>query len=185
MIKEIGLEQWKFDRYGNPAGLGVRLMCLFIDGLVFVPVGIVLWLIEFFVPVNIPTEVFELLFIVYLIVYHWKKGATIGKKQTEVRVETLDGGRITLLQSVIRASLFLVSWLIFVIISFQESLVVSKTITNSTGSEITISGPANMWLLYMNIIAVGLIVVDAFWILTNKDKRALHDVLAKTRCRVK
>ncbi len=185
MIKEIGSQEWESDRYGKGARPWIRLLALAIDGVVFIPVLVLSWGLQYLMNFNLPNEIINFLFALYLILFHWKKGKTIGKKQTELRVETLEGNRISFKQSLIRTSIFIGYLLLLWISSMQEFLTVSETISDSNGIEITINRPAIFWIVYLDLFAFGLIFIDVLWMFTNKEKRALHDLLAGTICREK
>ncbi len=185
MLKESTQQEWVLARHNKPAGLIVRILALLIDSIVFIPIVLIFFAINLFFQLDIPIEITQILFILYVTIYHWKRGATIGKQQTEIRVETPKGERISLKSSIIRSSFLIIYIATKWIISFMETLSIESSIHSQDRINISVNTSTISSIFLLNLFVVGLIILDSFWVLTNKDKRTLHDVLAGTYCKVK
>lgn len=186
MIKTISSENWKAETYNYPAGFLIRLIAYVIDFLVFVvPIALLFFAIEYFFKITLPENLIEILFLIYIILYHWKDGATIGKKLAEVRVENENGERIKLSQSIIRSIFPIISLIITILFSLYQTTQTSTIQINSIEFEYTILEPLIKAQFYLNLFIFGIIIIDVFWMFTNKENQTLHDLIAKTKCKKK
>lgn len=174
--------RYPFEKYTEPAGFGRRLLAFFLDAVAFfilmIPISMLSWALKLELSDSIP----YLLFTLYFVFFTWRFGRTFGKFHTELKVESIQGERISLMQSIARmifnwGFLLLPSIALFLSInSFQpENTVIlePKEIISFTSLSITFG--VIMGLLF-------LLIIDFGFILFRKDKRALHDLIAGTRC---
>ena len=167
MIREVTEQEWQRDIYSKYGEFWDRTFASLIDALIVsIPYLIIEYIIEYTFNISMPTIISQLVFLAYPIIWHWKTGATIGKKNFELRVENIDGKRITLKQSIKREI-----FTIFSIIYGHLSILIN---VNESGFE-------SFWIW----IPANIVLIDVFWLFSNKEKQTLHDVVAKTYCRKK
>ena len=107
----------------------------------------------------------SLMFIYFVIVQYKLGGQTVGKKILNIKVESTKG-KLNVNQLIFRS-------LIIIYIAFNMLNLVSIFVfKNATFS--TVSGVLNM-------ANVALILICAVMVIANKDKRGLHDMIAKTK----
>jgi uncharacterized RDD family membrane protein YckC len=184
MLNVISEEGWKNESYGYFAGFGVRLLAFIVDLIVFIPLALIFIGIAWFGNIDVPSELFSGLFILYVIIFHWRKGATIGKKQTELRVEKIDGTRISFGQSVIRQIFPLISIIIMIILNQYPATTLTRTYEVDEGA-ISFTRTTSNWQFYLSLFAFSIVIIDVLWIFTNKEKKTLHDIVARTYCKKK
>jgi len=185
MIRKVSDEVWESENFGFYAGFGIRLLAMVIDFIVFLPIILLFTGIAWFGNFNIPSEFFSGVFILYLIIFQWRKGATIGKKQTELRIESADGTRISFGQSVSRQVFPIVSIIIMIILNrFPSEMMITRTYEGK-GGMISFTRPVSDWQFYLLLFIVAIALIDVLWVFTNKEKKTLHDIIAKTYCKKK
>jgi uncharacterized RDD family membrane protein YckC len=156
---------------------GARFLAGIIDGLVFIPLGI----IDVFV-INSPDDGVALFLIwsaivyssawLYTVLLHARYGQTLGKRAMGVKVLDVSESRIpTLSQAFLRDSVYIVlNTVTFVY------LVVLVLRGDYTAVALTESAPARV----LNWISMGWFLTEVLTMLTNNKNRALHDFIART-----
>lgn len=97
---------------------------------------------------------------------HWLRGATIGKIQSEIRIQTEDGKRINITQSLLRESIYIVYLIIEALA--KSSLGLNRVLNSHFYESI---------LTAFSVI----LIIDVLWAL-GKKRIALHDIISKTYC---
>jgi uncharacterized RDD family membrane protein YckC len=144
--------------YNYPGSFLLRFFAAFLDGIFLAIISLILWGVASLVGVTIPEFIINLLTVAYFVYCHWKGGATIGKSIFSLRVQTEDGKPITLQQSLLRQ--------IFGILGLVSTIALGGEVSSAA--------------------ILGLVIlIDPLWALTNKDRRAIHDLVANTFCRQK
>jgi uncharacterized RDD family membrane protein YckC len=161
------------DRYST---FGARFVAGMLDGLVFVPI---IFLDRFFGSPDQGVAQFLVWsafaycsFWLYTVLFHWRTGQTLGKRAVGVKVLDVSETRLpTLQQALLRdigyiiLNTFALSYLVFLVIrgeysdlAFAESM--PSRVANWAG-----------WLWFM---------LEVITMLTNRKRRALHDLIART-----
>jgi len=167
MIKEISNKEWQSSNYSSLGSFWDRTFATLIDALIIaIPFVAIELTLEYTIGIELPFIIKQIAFLIYPIIWHWKRGVTIGKKNFELRVENVNGEKITLEQSIKREA-----FTIFSIICYQLSLIM-------TGNKIEIN---NYWTWIPTIVSL----VDIFWLFSNNKNQTLHDIFAKTYCKKK
>ncbi|MBT1703407.1 RDD family protein [Chryseosolibacter indicus] len=142
-----------------------------IDGIIFVPIGLLDYLI-------IDSENVSILilgvafsyssFYVYTIYFHWSSGQTLGKNWMDVRVVDKSETRLlTFRQSIMRDSIYIILELIGLIILISRILELGRYPLGESAIENYLDWLATLWFL-----------LEIATMLTNKRRRAIHDFLA-------
>ncbi len=116
---------------------------------------------------NIILNIINAIFIiVYFVIYpYFNKGKTIGKSIMRIEVRAISNKKITILKLLIRN--LIVSGLIYLIMIIICTYIV----------------PGNLYLIIISALAViqiVLILITMIMVLSRKDKKGLHDLLAGT-----
>ena len=117
-------------------------------------------------------------YLIYKILMEWHYGWTLGKKLCKVRVADLNGGRLSFSQAVSR-QLPLMVFSVFGSLNTIHTLpALEKAITSAEKHAVLENSP-----YYSGLLAAGFIWwLSCFLIVTRRDKRAGHDLLAGTKC---
>jgi uncharacterized RDD family membrane protein YckC len=161
----------------NYSSIGKRFGALFLDGLIvcilFMPVVI----FNFMDLRNIYTTIFlYLAMLLYKPFMEYKYGATLGKMAVGIKVTTYTGEAITLQQSVLRSLFYIISYALSMITSV---MVQSSGISMSTIIEYNAAMSSNP-LNTLNSIISLVILIDYIPPFFDKQKRCIHDRMAKT-----
>jgi len=120
--------------------------------------------------------------IAYVVFFHWKWGQTIGKMITRIKVVKVDGSRIGYKEAFLRSSVDIVLNLISLIIAIIGIAAVSQTtwaqLTKVEMAKIISPNTGISGLIFILIIVW--ILSEAFTVLFNKRRRAIHDYIAGT-----
>lgn len=162
------------------AGFWVRVAAAVVDGLIFIPLGIM----SVYNTLSINSLVLELVMtVIYLgykpfLEYHY--GATLGKMAVKVQVIDLDGGPIDVQQSIVRNIPYLLaialSRITTLAVQFRtdfselDSLAEYNRLMEETGYPL-LSTLINMFF-----------VISCLVVAFRKDRQALHDMMAETYC---
>lgn len=166
-------------------GFWSRFAARLTDSLVFMPIILALHaLSRQSIATALLAEVAAVLLYVFYIVYgHYRLGGTIGKWLFDIRVTRPDGSRITLKQSLVRAS---VEILLLAYLTLGEMLAIRRTepghyLSTSFFDQAEYLSPfLPMWYDEV-LLAAGIWYFTALFVLLfNKRKRALHDYMAGT-----
>lgn len=151
-----------------------RFLAAIVDAIIFLP----LFYLDTYIHANLTDKyllIFWLIFFsgfsaFYTIFMHFKYGMTFGKMLTKIKVVNIDETKITLKQSFMRESVFLIiesiCIIFFIFEIFNSSLEVNKVLDG-----------------YQDLIgniSLGWILLELLTMLTNVKRRALHDYIAKT-----
>jgi uncharacterized RDD family membrane protein YckC len=175
----------KVDGIKTYAGFWKRFLSGLIDALIFIPtIFIFNYLIKISIPVAMFITVIQLsLYSIYSIYFNYYYGATIGKMVVGIKITSPDGSTISFKQVLLRS---------FVDISFAITFIVVQVIAISkANSDIFLNagwlerGQYIQFILpkwYSNVSLVQQIWIwsEAFVVLFNKRKRAIHDFIANT-----
>lgn len=162
------------DRYST---FGARFVAGIIDGLVFIPLGIV----DIFL-FDSPADGVAIFLIwsaiayssgwLYTVLLHARYGQTLGKRAVGVQVLDVSETRIpTLLQAFLRDSVYIVLNTITLACLF---VIVIRG--NYTAFALEDSVPGHI----LNWIGLGWFLTETLTMLTNDKRRALHDFIART-----
>lgn len=156
--------------YYTKAPFSRRFIAYLLDlFVILVPLAIVYFLLAKFYDINLTTYITPIVIIIYRIVLHWLQGETIGKLQMGIIVHTSDGKRISITQSVLRESIYIVYIIIDIFSSHNLNL---NGILNGHFYEYML-GIFSFILLFDGLSALG------------KNKNAFHDIISKTYCYIK
>jgi uncharacterized RDD family membrane protein YckC len=169
----------------KPAGFWIRFAAVVIDGLVFSVITIPLMFLSAghrelsLFSQFISTVPFQ----VYVVACHWRWGKTLGKAALGIKVESMDGARITLVQSMLRSSVdtgfaFLGMALnVMAILSIPPSefstltwLKTGKALSEAVPSITIVGFSAGFWVLGSAVVLAA-----------HPLKRAIHDLIANTK----
>lgn len=153
--------------YANNASFWPRVWAVIIDGFVVgVPYLIVYLTLRYGFGIIVNENYYSIILLIYNVLFHWKKGATIGKSSLDLAVETRDGNRISLEQAIKRE--------VFVIVPFIIELLFYILNPDAyVGSTLSYT--------IITLIGIGSLI-DIFWVLGSK-RMTLHDFFADTYCR--
>jgi len=177
---------WHNESFPNPAGFLVRALAYILDSIVIiVPVAILQWVLLKYGRIQTPGYLSTLIMFLYSFVCHWRFGATFGKKQSEIRVETKDGGKISFMQSLKREYLNLFTFIVSIGLSFVDFGGAESEKIEYINSTIRIDFKNEIWHSILDSFLALIFIVDVIWIVFISQKRALHDIISGTYCRIK
>ncbi len=116
---------------------------------------------------NIILNIIDVIYIIayFIILPYFNHGQTVGKKIMDINVRANSNGKLTILKLFLRN--LIINGLFYLIAVIICTLTIPSSYYFIT---ITILG----------IIQIGLILASIFMVLYRKDKRGLHDIMAKT-----
>ena len=170
-------------KYTETAGFTVRMAAFLIDVVATTVVLRIFSFLSVFFNFSLSDTQQLLLFSIYVVFFTWKYGRTFGKYHTHLKVENLNGEPISLVQSLLRSIFY---WALVIVpyvfayiglgsLDYDETTGrINKSYVELFQIVITTLGS------YMLICIV--LLVDALCIAVRKDNRALHDLIAGTRC---
>ena len=135
-----------------------------IDGYMYPPVGktlLVIWTIFAF-----------LTYSTYSVLMHARYGQTVGKKATHIRVMNVDEDRIPSLRQAILRDIGEIGP------GFISSAYIILLILTDRYSKDTLA--SNWAMISLSFASLGWFIVELVTMLTNKKRRALHDLIAGT-----
>lgn len=162
------------------AGFWVRVLGSIIDGLACLPL-IAINMYNLYVLKNLSLQLsITFILMLYKPLMEFKYGATLGKMAVGIKVVNSNYNRISLLQSVIRFTPWLVGEVISIItmiLLFQNEEFLSTT--NITGvSRLQNEVVPSIYSIMGSLLLLGSVIVVAF----NDKKQGVHDMLAGTYC---
>lgn len=148
-----------------------RFFAGLIDGVIFIPMG----LVDYFIMDSGNTLILAMgavlsysSFYVYTIYFHWSTGQTLGKKWMDVRVIDKSETRLlTLKQSFRRDSIYIVLEMIGLIVLLSKIIQQGKYPFGESIIENYLDWLTTLWFL----LEIGTMLI-------NEKKRAIHDLLA-------
>ncbi len=163
----------------KPAGFLIRILAYFIDIILFVPF-IALGIYAFKTANFALYLCSQIPFLIYKPVLESKLGVTFGKHICKIEVMSTDGQRISISDSYVRFFPFLLYILAQIMLSYQlfGNYYFAEATTLAEKSSIMRTHPMNSIKSILSII----LFIDCILIAFRKDKKALHDSLAKTVC---
>jgi len=143
-----------------------------IDGLVFLPVFAVSWVVLFDTDQPILQVswyvIASLAFPAYSIFFHGRFGQTLGKMATRVKVLDASGAKLTFKQAFLRDSPYLVLVVVDLIITLPYiASGISLGIQSQTALQMVIDNASQLWFW-----------AEVLTMLTNNRRRAVHDFIA-------
>lgn len=116
---------------------------------------------------NLIINVINAIYIIgyFIILPYFNNGQTIGKKMMSINVRAISNGKLTIEKLFIRN--LIINGLFYLIAVIVCSIII----------------PANYYFITvttMGIIQIGLILTSMFMVIYRKDKKGLHDLLART-----
>jgi uncharacterized RDD family membrane protein YckC len=156
------------DRYDT---FSRRFFAGLIDGIIFIPIG----LLDYLIIDSGNTLVLTLgaifsysVFYIYTVYFHWSTGQTFGKKWMDVRVIDKSETRLlTLKQSFMRDSIYIILETIGLIILVSRIMQLGQYPLGESVIENYLDWLTTLWFL----LEIGTM-------LTNERRRAIHDILA-------
>jgi len=181
MIQKLAREQWNNVNYNSLSKPIYRILAKLIDLVVLLPLFIIKWYLEanditIWAPV-----ITSFAIITYIVILTYRTGGTIGKQQTELRVQKLNGSRISIRQSIAREFLLISFGIIEVINTFYS---ITDSVENN-GLKYLVEKTQGEFLSTLTTVLVILTVLDIIFLFANKEKRTLRDMFANTICRSK
>lgn len=166
--------EWK------PAGFWIRVGAALLDGLVLFPLSGLYLLILFGVDSLLLSLSGLIVAIVYKPLMEYKYGQTLGKMALGIQVTTEHGGALSLGQSIVRYLPWMIGNVIsmVMIISLYADLDLDS-INGFMALSTKMSSPNQSNLSMMSSLIV---IATGVSIAADKEKRGIHDKLAKTRC---
>ena len=166
------------------AGFWVRAFSLFFDGVILLPLTIVRNFAlgrPVFVAVPLHLAV-DLLMIVYPVYFHAKWGKTIGKMLVKIKVTKLDGTPIGWHQAILRSSVDIALWIIFITGAVYMLFTRSKPTWSSLGyfEHGELFFQRNPFGRIYDMASSVWIWSEVVVLLFNEKKRAIHDFIAGT-----
>ncbi|MEO1054181.1 MAG: RDD family protein [Bacteroidota bacterium] len=155
-----------------------RVGASLIDLLLFIPVIVV----SVYNIISIQSFAFSVIlsmvYIVYKPVMEWKYGATLGKMAVKIKVVNSDLEPITLEQSIMRFSLYLVNQMISIVSSYFLFSNLYGDIGLLEIGEVQQGDPLSAVSQLMSLV----ILVSVLFVAFDKERQALHDKIARTYC---
>ena len=170
------------ENYREPAGFGSRLLAFVLDIIAFIIIMLPFSILRWVFHIELSDFIKYLIFIIYFVILTWKYGRTFGKFNTELKVEKNNGEKISLLQSFTRMIFnwaFLLLPTITLIISMKSIDINNLLLKDSESIKLLMSMSLTLGL---SIGLLILFIIDFGFMIFRKDKRALHDLIAGTRC---
>lgn len=166
--------------YARPAGFWIRVGASIVDGLIFIPIGILgFWNMLSFkstvvlVLANLPHFLYKPFMESFF-------GATVGKMACGIKVIDAEGKKLSLFNAYVRAFPFLLSSAVN--LAGAMILYSSPQFQEATSMVQIGQAPSQKFLQMVNY-AVGLLVlIDCVVVAFSFRKRALHDMLAESYC---
>lgn len=171
------------EKYSEPAGFGVRLAAYIIDVVAMIIILKIFSWVTSIIGFKLSDTTELLIFTIYMVLFTWKYGRTFGKYHTTLKVETLDGRPIRFVQSVLRSIFY---WAL-VVIPYVFVYLGLSGLEYEPSSDTLNTSNANLFITLLATFGSYaficlLIFIDGLFIAIRKDKRALHDLIAGTRC---
>jgi uncharacterized RDD family membrane protein YckC len=167
------------------AGFWRRCGAALIDYLLFVPVVVISqYVASISMSIAMVSTVFSsLVFYLYILYFHYKFGATIGKAAVGIRLTLPDGRKIGLKQAMVRSSVDIALGLCAVV---AVVIAISKAVPDiyltagwqARGNYLNTLHPT--WGETLTIVSAVWFYSELFVVLLNKRKRAIHDFMAGT-----
>lgn len=161
------------------AGFWIRTLASFLDALILMPLG----LFAFFAVIyfkSIPLYVLSLIISgCYKPFCEYKFGATIGKMVIDLKVTNENFQEISLVQSIIRSSPFLISSIASVIFIFLVDANFFENVSGFMEFGAMIENSEYKWL---NDLGNWPVFISCIVVAFDTNKQGLHDKLAKTYC---
>ena len=171
------------EKYSQPANFGVRLLAFIVDSIFIAILLFVLSLITQFFDFEFSDTQRNLVFTIYIVFFTWKYGRTFGKYHTELKVVKTNGDKISLLQSILRSIFY---WALVIIPLIFAYIGISEINVDDKSGDITFDSGSLLLSLFKifgsYLLIILLILIDGLFILIRNDKRALHDLIAGTKC---
>src|SRR5262245_8394691 len=164
----------------RPAGFWLRAAALLIDGVVLLPLAVAP-VYAFFTAANpLLAALLSTPALVYKPFMEWRYGATLGKMACGVRVIDHRGGRLGLGAAYLRFSPLLAqSGVAIVAIAGLSSPPQFRMVSGFLGLGLVVQwGPTDL----LGVVLNGVISIDCATAAFTSGKRAIHDMLAGSRC---
>ncbi len=165
--------------YTKLAGPGNRFYAFLIDCIVIVILYVVAVLFFMFLPFDFRPVDLQFLVILYFIGMHWKGGASAGKDTLELKVTMMDGSPLTLARSILRSSIYIAHYFATGFLDDGDGPMSFNL--NFDSSSYDIFG-IPIPILGLGAITSFIIIADIMTIFIRDDSRALHDLMAGTKC---
>jgi uncharacterized RDD family membrane protein YckC len=167
------------------AGFWRRCGAALFDYLLFLPVVVISsYVSSISISIAMASAVFSsLVFYLYVLYFHYKFGATIGKAAVGIRLTLPDGRRIGLKQAMVRSSVDITLGLCMVV---AVVIAISKAVPDiylsagwqARGNYLNTLYPA--WFETLSTVSGVWFYSELLVVLLNKRKRAMHDFMAGT-----
>ncbi|MFC1807921.1 RDD family protein [Candidatus Omnitrophota bacterium] len=180
MNEIIGSQQNNQQVANKPAGFWIRTLAYIIDGLIFIPI-IIFTMFNMFAWKSLFIAILMAVpSLIYKPLMESFKGATLGKMMCKLHIIDKDGKKISLAAAYIRFIPFLIASLPGLLWSIHLlSIPGFHEVKDLVGfSQFTQEVQQPLWQQLMGWI----IFFDCVIIVFNKEKLALHDMMAKTFC---
>jgi uncharacterized RDD family membrane protein YckC len=162
------------------AGFWIRVLASLIDFLVYIPF-VAANMYNLYVIKSLPLQLFiTLVLMVYKPFMEYKYGATLGKMAVGVKVVNSEYNRISLTQSCIRYT----PWMIGQIISIITTILLFQNAEFQLTTNMIAVGKLQTEIFpsYLNYIGSAILLISAIAIAFNDTKQGIHDMLAETYC---
>ena len=166
------------------ADFGSRFGANLIDGLIFLPLTFgAIWMRAQSTPLAVASLIVTLLFAIYQLYFIAAKGQTLGKMFAEIKVTKLDGSPVGWRESFLRESVNLLFWFLITL----STLIALWRISPIEYASVSTAQQSLLITRHQPIPINFIAVLSQLWfwselvvLLTNKQRRALHDFMAGT-----
>jgi uncharacterized RDD family membrane protein YckC len=163
----------------------MRIVAILLDAIIIFMAVAILGRILIQFDLRLPVWLDAVFFAIYCAYYTWHGGSTFGKKHSRIKVVSLDGGEVSPSQSVLRSLYMFLPYFLsgFLVEHFTFDFIGDLKDPDENDLKVVLE---NLDFIMIAGLCSGFIslfpLVDYLWILTNQQRRSLHDVLSGTRC---
>ncbi len=166
--------------YSRPAGFWVRAGAYLVDGLIFLPIGILGFWNTHWLRSTAVLVLATVPWLIYKPLMESFFGATVGKMACKIKVIDADGKKLTLSGAYVRYFPFLIST--GVGLAGELILFSSEQFQSATSMEERQLAQQENFLYPISIIVGILVLIECIFAAFTFRKRALHDMLAESFC---
>ncbi len=158
-----------------------------IDGLIFLPLTFgSIWMRAQSTPLAATSLIVTVLFAIYQLYFIAAKGQTLGKMFAEIKVTKPNGSPVGWRESFLRESVNLLFWFIITL----STLIALSRISPTEYASASLAQQSLLIAHYQPFPINVLSILSQIWfwselvvLLTNKQRRSLHDFIARLHCR--
>jgi len=178
--EELEKKELSFSKFGD------RVEARIVDGLIFLPLIIINMILYKSLPIFC-VYLFNIIYLLqlsYYVYFHYKFGATFGKHRKNLMVTQLNNDKISFFTSIIR---YLPNYL-YLAFSFFGNVAAIQNISNESLSQYSflnhfaiLSNYTPPLFKFLQFLTSVWFFADIIVFLSNRNRRSLHDLIAKTK----